>query len=177
MGKILAGVERAGGIMLVAVGIGAALLGVFVEDREAVAVPLVVLGLGLVGVGALLDRIEGSFKVGLQGLEATLRKAVEKKAKERQLPREEREEALERASATAFDLWSASVPLATGIPAVKSLRQADAPRFRMYGGGTVDRLAEEILSPEVRVSEPFTFSSGDKARDPEGEGSEPVGDG
>jgi hypothetical protein len=61
-------------------------LGVFVEDRTEVSVTLVVLGVGLMVLSFVWERVEGPVHVGPSGVRAQVTKAVEKGLEKAEVP-------------------------------------------------------------------------------------------
>lgn len=82
-----------GSIFLVAIGIVLVGLALWRPEYEALASVLVAVGAGCVVLGVLLDRLEGTIKLGPAGIELVLKK-VEEEAEDRGLGSEEKLDAI-----------------------------------------------------------------------------------
>lgn len=128
--------DRNASPLLFVAGLVMVLLAVLVEDREAVAITLLVLGTSSMGVAVLLPRLVGHLKFGAQGFEAELVAAVEQEALEVGLSPEETEAVIEQAKSdveTALVRWTSSL--------VQEQASADSER----PGAELRRLAREYV--------------------------------
>jgi hypothetical protein len=144
-------VESNGSALLMLVGIALGVAG-FLDDRWQVTTVSVTLAASLIAMSALLPRLHGLLRFGPKGFEAELLRAVEKRAQEKKLPEKKKQEAIEAATRSGYEL-----EMAAKIPSV-----ATASVIR---GGTMASLADSIVSdpkayltdPVVVPTEGFTF--------------------
>lgn len=82
--------SRHGGWVLLFIGLALVAIGVGYEERAAVAVPLVVLGSGLLLVGVLVEQIEGDVELSVNRVKLPLiRRVLTEEGEKRGLPPEE----------------------------------------------------------------------------------------
>jgi hypothetical protein len=128
-------------------------------SRDAVSVPLVVIGAATIILGAVLSRAEGQVKIGPGGLEVVLG-AVRRKTDE--LPAEKRDAVLAASVRDLLDIGVGGIPSAEAfgtpeVTAVPSGERAAAPAVSValleaFGEGLVSKNALK-LEEESKPSE------------------------